>query len=303
MGQTQQPAALAGLRVRERAENFPVALRLLPHDVRAHLRAVYDVARVVDDLGDRAPGDRTALLTAFDRDLASVWGDGRPEHLVLRRLVPTVRACGLDAQPFRRLVQANLQDQVVARYPTYADLRAYCVLSAEPVGRIVLDVFGVSSPARVELSDRICAALQLIEHWQDVAEDRRAGRVYLPQEDLTGHGVTEADLDAPSASPALRRLMAFEISRTADLLSSGSSLVGQLRGWSRIAVAGYVAGGQAALGALRRAAGDVLRGSPQPMRRDVVRHLARLLVRPIRLAGVAPPDSVPCERDHDGDRP
>ncbi len=265
------------LRRQRHAENFPVALRLLPRRLRADLIAVYDVARVIDDLGDQAVGDRTALLTEFGRDLAAVWEGGRPEHPVLRRLVPTVQVRGLDREPFQRLVQANLVDQRVHRYATYAELRGYCTLSAEPIGRIVLALLGVGDLAAIKCSDRVCTALQLIEHWQDVAEDRRAGRVYLPQEDLATFGVAEAELDGTVASPALRRLMAFQIIRAAELLDSGAPLVGLLRGWARLAVAGYLAGGRAALDALRRAHGDVLAGPPLPRRRDVLRHLARLL--------------------------
>jgi squalene synthase HpnC len=279
---------------KRRAENFPVALRLLPRKLRADLIAVYGFARVVDDLGDEAPGDRTALLEAFHADLASVWQTGRPEHPVLQRLVPTVVARGLDREPFDRLVQANLVDQRVHRYATYGQLREYCTLSADPVGRIVLGVFGVapaSNPVAAELSDRVCTALQLIEHWQDVAEDRRAGRVYLPQEDLAAFGVSEAELDGTpgqgAASPALRALMAFEIARAAELLDSGAPLITMLHGWARLAVAGYVAGGRAALDALRRAGGNVLDGPPRPRRRDVIRHLlVALQERPTRRAAV-----------------
>jgi squalene synthase HpnC len=262
------------------AENFPVASRLLPRRLRTALVAVYDVARVIDDLGDQAAGDRTALLTAFSADLATVWDGGQPQHAVLRRLAPVVAAHGLEHEPFERLIQANLVDQRVHRYATYAQLRAYCTLSADPIGRIVLALLGVCAPAATELSDRICTALQLIEHWQDVAQDRRAGRVYLPQEDLAAFGVAEAELDGPVASPALRRLMAFQVTRAAGLLDSGAPLVGLLHGWARLAVAGYVAGGRAALDALRRADGDVLAGPPHPRRRDVLRHLAHLLRHP-----------------------
>jgi squalene synthase HpnC len=271
-----------------RAENFPVALRLLPRRLRTDLIAVYDVARVIDDLGDVAEGDRTALLEEFRTDLTAVWESGQPDHPVLQRLVPTVRAHGLEQEPFDRLVRANLLDQRVHRYVTYAQLRDYCTLSADPVGRIVLALFGVSGPAVTELSDRVCTALQLIEHWQDVAEDRRAGRVYLPQEDLTAFGVREAELDVAVASPALRRLMIFQIVRAAELLDSGAPLVGLLTGRARLAVAGYVAGGRAALDALRRVNGDVLSGPPRPRRRDVLRHLlGALQERPTRPPTVA----------------
>jgi squalene synthase HpnC len=185
----------------------------------------------------------------------------------------------LDREPFDRLVAANLQDQVVSRYARHADLAHYCTLSADPVGRVVLKIFASSTPRNVELSDRICTALQLVEHWQDVAEDRRAGRIYLPLEDLEAHGVAETDLDQTVATSAVRRLMAFETDRAADLLDSGAPLVASLRGWARLAVAGYVAGGRAAIDAMRRADYDVLSGTPRPRGRDVVTHLAGLLGR------------------------
>jgi squalene synthase HpnC len=267
------------LRRKERAENFPVALRILPHEVRGHLRAVYAVVRVIDDLGDEAEGDRTALLEDFAANLTMVWRGGTPQAAVLRRLVPAVRVCGLDQEPFDRLIQANLWDQKVSEYDSYADLLAYCKLSAEPIGRIVLTIFGASSPDTVELSDRICTALQLLEHWQDVAEDRRAGRTYLPREDLDAFGVAQSHLDAASASPALRRLIAFEVERAAVLLDSGTPLISMLHGWARLAVAGYVAGGRAAVDGLRRADGEVLARSPGTSRLDLARHLTGLLWR------------------------
>src|SRR5215470_17670204 len=209
------------LRGRERAENFPVALRVLPRRLRVDLAAVYDVARVVDDLGDDAPGDRVAQLEAFAADLATIWEGGTPRAAVLRQLAGTVRDRDLPREPFDRLIQANIMDQRVSRYATLDDLVGYCRLSADPVGRIVLGVFGASTPRRVAWSDRICTALQLVEHWQDIAEDRRAGRIYVPQEDLRRFGVAETDLDGPRSTPAVRELVAFEADRARRMLLEG----------------------------------------------------------------------------------
>jgi len=266
---------------REQAENFPVALRMLPDRYRRDLHAVYAFARTVDDIGDRpgcSPQARTAELTEFRADLHDIWRTGRPKRPVLRRLVPTVRARGLDLESFDLLVQANLTDQRVTRYATFEQLRDYCRCSADPVGRLVLAIFGRHGAALERDSDRVCTALQLVEHWQDVGEDRRAGRVYLPQEDLAAFGVDEQDLDADTASPAVQALMRFETERAAALLDLGAPIVGRLTGWARVAVAGYVAGGRAAVAALRRCGGDVLRATPQPRRVDVAAAAARLLV-------------------------
>ncbi len=275
-----ESGAVRALRRKAEAENFPVALRVLPRLLRDDLTAIYDVARTIDDLGDEAPGgpeERTERLERFSRDLARIWEHECPEHPTLRRLAQTVRRRALDRDPFDRLVRANLEDQRVTRYQTYADLLHYCTLSANPVGELVLAVFGSWSPDTVKLSDRVCTALQLIEHCQDVAEDRRAGRVYLPAEDLAAFDVVESDLDRPTATPELRRLMAFQTRRAAALLDSGAPLVGMLRGWARLAVAGYVAGGKATLDAL--AGADVQRGPPRARRVDVVKHAMRLLPR------------------------
>ena len=274
----------AELRAREAAENFPVALRVLPRSVRSGLRAVSAVVRTIDDLGD-APGrpaaDRERDLEAFAADLASVWSGGShtdaPRAAVLRRLVPVVERCALPREPFERLVRANLQDQRVSRYPAFADLLDYCSLSAAPIGELVLHLFGQADAASIALSDQICAGLQIVEHLQDVAEDRRNGRVYLPAADLAAHGVREEDLDAGTATPALRALLAAETDRVATLLRAGTPLVGRLHGWARLAVAGYLAGGWAAVDGLRRVDHDVLRGSPGVRRRDVARRLGEIL--------------------------
>jgi squalene synthase HpnC len=262
-----------------RTENFPVALRILPRRFRTHLQAVYGFARTVDDLGDESTGDRLANLDEFAADLNLIWTGGTPSHPVLARLATTVHACDLPAEPFRRLVEANRQDQRVTAYPTFADLQRYCTLSADPVGRIVLGVFGATTDARVAWSDDICTALQLVEHWQDVAEDRRAGRIYLPVEDMARFGVTPADLDRPATPDAVRKLLAFETDRASEWLRRGAPLVRDLRGWARPAVGGFLAGGLATVDALRRADYDVLAVTPRPRKTDVLRHLIAEVAR------------------------
>jgi phytoene/squalene synthetase len=170
----------------------------------------------------------------------------------------------------------------VASYDTFDDLVDYCRLSADPVGRLVLAAFQATTAERVAWSDSICTGLQLAEHWQDVAEDAAAGRVYLPAEDLERFGVDPAQLSSgPPATPELRALMAFESARARRLLDTGLPLVASLSGRARLAVAGFWAGGRGALDALARAGFDPLAGSPRPRRRDVGLHLLAAL-RPTR---------------------
>jgi phytoene/squalene synthetase len=142
---------------------------------------------------------------------------------------------------------------------------------------MVLEIFGQATPETIARSDQVCTALQLLEHWQDVGEDRRAGRVYLPQEDLRRYGVGEYDLDQENAGPKLRELMRFEIERAAGLLGEGTAIVRQLQGWGRVSVAGFVAGGEATVSALRQTDGDVLGRSARPSRRATAIRVLGLL--------------------------
>jgi squalene synthase HpnC len=259
-------------------ENFPVALRVLPARYGRHLRAVYGFARAVDDTGDEAPPDsRLALLDELEADVARLYGGSgaAPTSPAVRALAPVAAECGVPAGLFTDLIQANRADQAVTRYETFGDLLGYCRLSANPVGRIVLHVFGAATPDRERLSDLVCTALQLAEHWQDVAEDLRKGRVYLPQEDLRSFGCAEPDLAAPVAGPRLRELMAFEVRRARALLDEGAPIVGTLRGAARLAVAGYVAGGRAALAAIRASDHEVLGATRRPRKRRVIAELVR----------------------------
>ncbi len=279
-------------------ENFPVVLRLLPARHRRHLTNLYFFARLTDDLGDEArearepsepreasePGTgvtelRLRLLDELAADVDRIYAGQTPGSPVMKAMADTVRECDVPARPLLDLIQANRQDQQVTRYRSYAELARYCELSANPVGQIVLCIFGAATPKRIALSDSICTALQLAEHWQDVAEDLGRGRIYLPGEDLERFGVTEADLAAPSAGPAVRELMAFEVTRAAKLLDEGAPLVGTLRGAARLAVAGYLAGGRAALAAISRQQYDVLTGTPRPRKPRLAAELAKAYVR------------------------
>ncbi|MFF7701687.1 MULTISPECIES: squalene synthase HpnC [Streptomyces] len=279
-------------------ENFPVAPFFLPRAWRADLMAVYGFARLVDDIGDGdlAPGggdavllgldraqydDRPALLDALEADLRRVFSDRAPgpKHPLMRRLGPTVRRCELTPEPFLGLIEANRQDQRISRYATYDDLAAYCELSANPVGRLVLGITGTSSPERIRRSDAVCTALQIVEHIQDVAEDLGRDRVYLPAEDLKRFGVTEADLAAPSGGASVRALIAFEAERARELLNEGTPLVGSVHGRLKLLLAGFVAGGRAALQAVAAAEHDVLPGPPKPTKLSLLREVAATLRR------------------------
>ncbi|GLW48732.1 phytoene synthase [Streptomyces sp. NBRC 14336] len=272
-------------------ENFPVAPFFLPRAWRADLMAVYGFARLVDDIGDGdlAPGgadarflgvsdsaDRLLMLDALEADLRRVF-DSTPRHPLLRRLQPTVRRRALTPGPFLGLIQANRQDQLVTRYETYDDLLAYCELSANPVGHLVLAVTGTATPERIRRSDAVCTALQIVEHLQDVTEDLGRDRIYLPAEDMKRFHVQEVDLATKTAGASVRALVAYEAQRAHDLLNEGAPLVGSVHGRLRLLLAGFVAGGRAAIRAIAAAEYDVLPGPPKPGRIQLLREVGLTL--------------------------
>ncbi|MFC7217520.1 squalene synthase HpnC [Streptomyces polyrhachis] len=278
-----------------RDENFPVAPFFLPKAWRGDLMAVYGYARLVDDIGDgdlapggadaralgvdpRAAEDRLVLLRALEDDLHRVYED-TPRHPLLRALQPTVRRRELAPEPFLGLIEANRQDQLVRRYATYDQLLDYCELSANPVGRLVLQLAGLATGQRLAWSDAICSGLQLVEHLQDVAEDLARDRIYLPAEDLKRFDVTEDDLARPTADAAVRALTAFQVARARELLDRGAPLVGSVHGRLRLLLAGFLAGGRAACSAIEAAGHDTLPGPPRPTKPALLREVGVALRR------------------------
>jgi squalene synthase HpnC len=267
---------LAAERIDARAagENFPVASLLAPRWARPHLRAVYGFARLVDNLGDEAEGDRGALLDELEHEL-----DGPPQTEVMRRLHETIAERGLPREPFARLIEANRIDQARSHYETWAEVRDYCTYSADPVGRLVLGIYGrAEEPELVAMSDSVCTALQLVNFLQDPPRDLALGRVYLPQESLRRFGVTDADLAGPLTEPVVA-LLRFEGERARGLLQQGLPLARALGGRPGMSVALYARGGLAALEALEHAGWDVFSGRPAPTRWTFARLALRELLR------------------------
>ncbi len=310
--------AADAITARAATENFPVALRILSADQRRHLMAIYRFARLTDQIGDAAHGDRLAMLDELQRQVdacvdvksdgnanvdvktdgsacvdaqtsgnargdAQADGNHEKRHPIIETLAPTIRACALPIGPFHRLIDANRLDQVKHRCENLQQLLDYCDLSANPVGELVLYVFGVATPDRIRQSDAVCTGLQLVEHWQDVKEDYLAGRIYLPSEDLLKFDCREEALGADFASRELRELLRFECERAHGLLDEGVPLVKSLRGRARLAIGGFVAGGRAALDAIARASYDVMAGAPRARRRDFARRYFSMLFAPTRV--------------------
>jgi squalene synthase HpnC len=269
------PMDVAEVAAHARTENFPIASLIFPREYRPHLRAIYGFARLVDLLGDDWEGGRLEALDELERQLDLCY-DGEPEWPVMRELQPTIRACSLPREPFWRLIECNRQDQRVSEYATWSDLKAYCTLSADPVGRLVLGVLGQArEPELVAWSDDVCTGLQLVNFLQDVPRDLALGRIYLPAEDRRRFDV--ADLDRPNDS--LTRLLQFEAERARGLLAAGERLRAAIGGRVGRGVGLFASGGLAALEALENAGWDIFTQRPRPSRARLARAAVVALVR------------------------
>ena len=262
-------------------ENFTVASWLLPRALRPHVHAVYAYCRGVDDLGDEAEGDRLALLDDWEAELRRCF-DGDAQQPAFVALQETIRRFDIPPEPFLRLIEANRMDQRVNRYRTFTDLQDYCQNSANPVGHLVLYLFGYRDEKRQRLSDSTCTALQLTNFWQDVRRDLGKDRIYIPLEEMERFHYSEEDLLADRFDGRLRDLMAFQVRRARELFRSGLELIPRVRGRLRLDLRLFSLGGLAVLDAIEDIGYDVLNRRPKLSRaRKALLALRGLLPLPI----------------------
>jgi len=245
-------------------ENFSVVTWLTPREHRPAFRSVYAFCRWSDDLGDEV-GDPARSLELLDwwRDELRAMYDGRARHPVMIALRETVERYGIPPEPFLALIDAFVQDQTVADYDTYDQLRDYCTRSADPVGRLVLYIAGAFDEDNARLSDATCTALQLANFWQDVARDLAIGRIYLPREDRERFGYGDDDLKALRFTPAFAELLKFEVERTRELFAVGRALVPRIPGELAVDVDLFSRGGMAILDRIEACGYDVLSARPK----------------------------------------
>ncbi|MBC3886293.1 squalene synthase HpnC [Undibacterium griseum] len=247
-------------------ENFPVASLLLPSSLRPAVEVIYAFARSADDIadeGDALPGQRLAALAGYEAELDRIERGQRSDSALFTRLAHIIRQHNLNLQSFRDLLSAFRQDVQTTRYHNFAQLQDYCSRSANPVGRIMLELYQCNTPDNIRRSDAICTALQLINFWQDVAIDWQKQRVYLPQEDLQHFGVSEQQIDAQQLNPAWQQLMAFQTRRAHDLMQSGAGLALHLPGRIGWELRLVVQGGLRIIEKIDRVQGDVFRHRPR----------------------------------------
>lgn len=262
----------------EHYENFPVASKLMPPALREPVAAIYWFARHADDLadeGDAAPDARLAALEQCRDQLRIIERGGEPDDAIHRRLARAVRQWSLPLPLFHDLLDAFAQDVVQTRYASHTELLDYCRRSANPVGRLLLHLYGVHGDAALRESDAICSALQLINFWQDLSVDLPRGRHYLTDADCAAHGVERADLAALRRTPASDRLVLDCAAWARGLMLQGAPLVRRLPGRAGWELRLVVQGGLRILDKVQALGGASLTARPRLGAPDWLRMLAR----------------------------
>jgi squalene synthase HpnC len=261
---------------RAHTESFPVASRLVPAEIRPHLIALYAFARSADDFADEPQyeGRRVEALERWEEALARCC-HGEADHPVFVALCDTIERRDLPIPPLEDMLTAFRMDLDVRRYATFHALRGYTARSADPVGRLLLALFGYRQPELVRYADEISTALQLTNFWQDVAADAARDHIYIPAEDLHFFGVSDADVKALRPSKPLRDLVRFEVARTRALYEHGRPLLDQLGSDLRLELTLIWLIGTTILDNIEAAGFDVFSQRPAIRRRDKAVIMAR----------------------------
>ena len=252
-------------------ENFPVASRLVPARLRPAVVAIYRFARAADDLadeGDMPAAARVAALDAFDRQLDRIERGEPTTDAPFPALAIAIREHRLPLAPFHDLVSAFRQDVTVTRYADFDGVLDYCRRSANPVGRLLLALYGAQTPGNLAAADAVCTGLQLTNFWQDIAIDWQKDRVYLPQDDLLRFGVRETQIAEARVDAAWRALLEFEVARARSLLESGRPLVRALPWRLGLELSAVISGGLRILDRIDAVGGDVFARRPVLATRD-----------------------------------
>ena len=246
-------------------ENFPVASVLMPARLRKPVELIYRFARTADDFadeGERPANERLALLAGFSDELRRIESGVQPHTALFQELAPMIAEQRLPLGLFHDLLSAFAQDVTKKRYADLPDVLDYCRRSANPVGRLLLVLYGAATPQNNACSDSICSALQIINFLQDIAIDYTHGRIYMPQDELARYRIGEAQFAAGEVDEAWREFMAFQVARTRRMLLDGAPLGRILSGRIGLEMRMIIAGGERILAKIENAGYDVFRRRP-----------------------------------------
>lgn len=246
-------------------ENFPVASVLLPMRLRKPIGLIYSFARQADDFadeGDLTPAQRLALLDGFKQELDLIRTNSVPKTPFFVTLQAMIQAHQLPLAPFYDLLDAFSQDVVKSRYENFDEVIDYCRRSANPIGRLILHLYGAATPRNMGYSDAICSSLQIINFLQDVVIDYKKNRIYFPLDEMQKYKIDERQIANGDTGGAWGSFMEFEINRARNLLQSGALLGLVLPGRIGLEMRTIIAGGERILHKLQKSQGDMFHQRP-----------------------------------------
>lgn len=261
-------------------ENFPTASLLIPKDLRKHVAVIYQFARTADDYADEHNYDskkRLELLNDFENQFYEAL-NGKWTNNMFYALANTINEKQLTIENFTNLVFAFKQDTFKDRYKNYNELIEYCRYSANPVGRLILELFQIKEQEAFLLSDKICTALQLTNFWQDVSVDYKKGRIYLPQNEISDFNVNQIDFENNSANSNFKQLISFQVARTQKLFDEGKNLLNFLNGRLKLQIKLTIIGGEEILIKIKQQDFDVLQKRPKIERKDFFKLLKKVIL-------------------------
>lgn len=263
-------------------ENFPVASVLLPMRFRQPIGLIYTFARQADDFadeGDLPAQERLRRLDEFRLELDRIEAHAAPASPFFTELAKMIVSWQLPVQLFRDLLDAFSQDVVKTRYENFGEVLDYCRRSANPIGRLLLHLYGQATPENLRHADAICSALQIINFQQDVAIDYRKNRIYFPLDEMREYGISEQQIASGDTGGNWQVFMSFQIARAQRMIHSGAPLGLALPGRLGLELRTMIAGGERILQKLQAANGDMFRHRPVLKTRDWAGMLTRALVR------------------------
>ncbi|MBM32093.1 MAG: squalene synthase HpnC [Chloroflexi bacterium] len=227
-------------------ENFTVWSKLIRKDLLPFFSSIYAFCRITDDIGDESNNKKENILKSLDeweRLLINCYKNNKVNHPYFKALSITIKRFDIPPDNFIKIIDANRQDQIVKSYKNFRLLEDYCTLSANPVGRLILQIMGYNNTEIIKSSDKICTGLQLLNFCQDISEDLKKGRIYIPEEDMKYHKVKKTDFQKSIISPEIRNLIKFEIERTEKFFQEGLNIFLQLKRKDQFPISLFLKGG------------------------------------------------------------
>jgi squalene synthase HpnC len=249
-------------KIQETYENFPLWSSFYLTNLMPDLSAIYHFCRTVDDIGDMKKNIAIKQLKDLKSDLDECFNKNCNRNDRLFPLMNTITKFNLCKKPFENLIKANDMDIKYNRYETYNDLANYCKFSANPVGEIVLQIFGHNSPKNINFSNEICTGLQIANFLQDVKRDSELGRIYIPIEDLNKFNVKESEIINQISTDNYNKLIEFESRRCWDMFNNGVQLVNHLKGYQKIPISLFISSGRKLLRKIHEINYETLQSRP-----------------------------------------